>query len=100
MMTMTMVTNRCVSNSNIVQRISTDNQTKECGNGQSPTLEYELIPIDHGYTLPQTISGLNDLWFEWLKWPQAKVPFGEEELQYIERLNPDEGKTFAHCFVE
>lgn len=63
---------------------------RDCGNSQSPTLEYELIPIDHGYTLPSTISGLSDLWFEWLKWPQAKIPFGEEELRYIERLNSDE----------
>jgi len=63
---------------------------RDNSNNQSPTLEYELIPIDHGYTLPSTISGLSDLWFEWLKWPQAKIPFGEDELQYIERLNPDE----------
>lgn len=57
---------------------------------QSPTnLEYELIPIDHGYTLPSTISGLNDLWFEWLKWPQAKIPFGVEEQRYIDRLDAD-----------
>jgi len=63
---------------------------EECLNVQSPTLEYELIPIDHGYTLPSTISGLSDLWFEWLKWPQAKIPFDKEELQYIERLNSEE----------
>lgn len=70
---------------------------KETGfNAQSPVLEYKLIPIDHGYTLPSTISGLSDLWFEWLKWPQAKIPFGEEELQYIERLNSDEGTL--DCF--
>lgn len=56
----------------------------------SPTnVEYELIPIDHGYTLPSTVSGFNDLWFEWLKWPQAKVPFGPEAQRYIDRLNPD-----------
>lgn len=51
--------------------------------------EFELIPIDHGYTLPSTISGLRDLWFEWLKWPQAKIPFGIEEQRYIERLSAD-----------
>jgi len=61
---------------------------EESINAQSPT-EYELIPIDHGYTLPSTISGLSDLWFEWLKWPQARIPFGVEELHYIEKLNPD-----------
>lgn len=64
----------------------------QCFTPQSPniTLAYELIPIDHGYTLPATISGLSDLWFEWLKWPQAKIPFGPEAQQYIDRLNPDE----------
>jgi hypothetical protein len=52
-------------------------------------MEYSLIPIDHGYTLPSTVSGLRDLWFEWLKWPQAKIPFGLEAQRYIDRLNPD-----------
>lgn len=56
----------------------------------SPTnVEYELIPIDHGYTLPSTLSGLTDLWFEWLKWPQAKIPFGHEAQRYIDCLDPD-----------
>jgi hypothetical protein len=60
----------------------------------SPTnVEYELIPIDHGYTLPSTLSGLNDLWFEWLKWPQAKIPFGPESQRYIDRLDPDADVT-------
>lgn len=70
-----------------------DDETDEPGFlPQSPStmLEYSLIPIDHGYTLPSTISGLTDLWFEWLKWPQAKIPFGVEEQRYIDRLNPDE----------
>jgi len=68
---------------------SEDYNEELCFTPQSPTtLEYELIPIDHGYTLPSTI-GLTDLWFEWLKWPQAKIPFGVEELRYIERLNAD-----------
>lgn len=56
----------------------------------SPThqVEYQLIPIDHGYTLPTTI-GLNDLWFEWLKWPQAKIPFGPTAQRYIDSLDPE-----------
>lgn len=67
-----------------------DYKDQLCFTPQSPTnLEYELIPIDHGYTLPTTISGLSDLWFEWLKWPQAKIPFGTEELRYIDRLDAD-----------
>jgi len=52
-------------------------------------VEYELIPIDHGYTLPHTISGLQDSWFEWLNWPQAKKPFGPEAKAYIARLDAE-----------
>lgn len=52
-------------------------------------VSFELIPIDHGYTLPHTFEGLNDLWFEWLNWPQARCPFDKETLDYIARLDPD-----------
>ncbi|KAI5081374.1 hypothetical protein GOP47_0004557 [Adiantum capillus-veneris] len=44
----------------------------------------ELIPIDHGLCLPEA---LEDPYFEWLHWPQASVPFSEEELDYIKRLD-------------
>lgn len=44
----------------------------------------ELIPIDHGLCLPE---GLEDTYFEWLHWPQASVPFTEEELEYIKDLD-------------
>lgn len=44
----------------------------------------ELIPIDHGLCLPEA---LEDPYFEWLHWPQASVPFSEEELDYISRLD-------------
>eukprot|EP01112_Ceratiomyxa_fruticulosa_P020355 TRINITY_DN6903_c0_g1_i9.p1 TRINITY_DN6903_c0_g1~~TRINITY_DN6903_c0_g1_i9.p1 ORF type:complete len:501 (-),score=139.80 TRINITY_DN6903_c0_g1_i9:298-1800(-) len=50
---------------------------------------YKLIPIDHGYTLPSVLSGLCNAWPEWLWWPQAKVPFDEESLAYIARLDAD-----------
>lgn len=45
---------------------------------------WELVPIDHGYCLPDT---LEDISFEWLYWSQAQVPFSEEEFAYIERLD-------------
>ncbi|KAF8694755.1 hypothetical protein HU200_037841 [Digitaria exilis] len=45
----------------------------------------ELIPIDHGLCLPEC---LEDPYFEWIHWPQASVPFSEEELDYIRRLDP------------
>ncbi|XP_047944966.1 phosphatidylinositol 4-kinase gamma 8-like [Salvia hispanica] len=45
----------------------------------------ELIPIDHGFCLPEA---LDDPYFEWLHWPQASIPFSEAELDYITRLDP------------
>lgn len=47
--------------------------------------EVELIPIDHGLCLPE---GLEDPYFEWIHWPQASIPFSEEELEYIDHLDP------------
>uniref|UniRef100_A0ACD6ACP7 Uncharacterized protein n=1 Tax=Avena sativa TaxID=4498 RepID=A0ACD6ACP7_AVESA len=45
----------------------------------------ELIPIDHGLCLPES---LEDPYFEWIHWPQASIPFSVEELQYIANLDP------------
>ncbi|KAJ1400859.1 Ubiquitin-like domain superfamily [Sesbania bispinosa] len=47
--------------------------------------QVELIPIDHGLCLPET---LEDPYFEWIHWPQASIPFSEEELAYIGNLDP------------
>ncbi|KAI3700061.1 hypothetical protein L2E82_44676 [Cichorium intybus] len=47
--------------------------------------QVELIPIDHGLCLPEN---LEDPYFEWIHWPQASIPFTEEELKYIRELNP------------
>eukprot|EP00850_Spirogloea_muscicola_P022216 SM000283S10688 [mRNA] locus=s283:135243:138605:+ [translate_table: standard] len=46
----------------------------------------DLIPIDHGFCLPET---LESAYFEWLHWPQAAHPFSAEELDYIDKLNVD-----------
>ncbi|GLJ18136.1 hypothetical protein SUGI_0320420 [Cryptomeria japonica] len=46
----------------------------------------ELIPIDHGLCLPEN---LEDPYFEWLHWPQASIPFSEDELEYIYKLDPN-----------
>ncbi|PSC70453.1 phosphatidylinositol 4-kinase gamma 7-like isoform B [Micractinium conductrix] len=45
---------------------------------------YELIPIDHGFALPEA---LEPPYFEWQHWPQAMLPFGREELEYIAALD-------------
>ena len=47
--------------------------------------QVELIPIDHGLCLPET---LEDPYFEWIHWPQASIPFSEDELEYIKKLDP------------
>lgn len=44
----------------------------------------QLIPIDHGFCLPETLEAA---YFEWLHWPQASLPFSAEELEYIASLD-------------
>lgn len=46
--------------------------------------EPQLIPIDHGLALPEN---LEEAWFEWLTWPQARVPFSAELKERIARLS-------------
>jgi len=48
---------------------------------------YRLTPIDQGLSLP---SSLEHAWFDWLHWPQAKVPFDMETRSYIRHINVDE----------
>ncbi|QCD97093.1 Phosphatidylinositol 3-/4-kinase [Vigna unguiculata] len=45
----------------------------------------DLVPIDHGFCLPEW---LDDPYFEWLHWPQASIPFSDFELDYISKLDP------------
>lgn len=45
---------------------------------------YSLVPIDHGFCLPEALEAA---YFEWQHWPQASIPFSEEELAYIDRLD-------------
>ncbi|KAG5187671.1 phosphatidylinositol 3 and 4-kinase-domain-containing protein [Tribonema minus] len=49
--------------------------------------ELELVPIDHGYCLPDMVEiGWCD-WC-WLDWPQLKKPLDKETLQYVLSLDP------------
>lgn len=45
---------------------------------------YKLIPIDHSFSLSDTLS---TSWFDWLSWPQAKVPFDQRELDFIQAID-------------
>jgi hypothetical protein len=46
-----------------------------------------LVPIDHGYCLPESFE---DCTFEWLYWPQARRPYSHETLEYIRSLDAEE----------
>uniref|UniRef100_A0A1J3I1B9 1-phosphatidylinositol 4-kinase n=1 Tax=Noccaea caerulescens TaxID=107243 RepID=A0A1J3I1B9_NOCCA len=46
-----------------------------------------LVPIDHGYCLPESFE---DCTFEWLYWPQARKPYSPETVEYIRSLDAEE----------
>ncbi|TVU03142.1 hypothetical protein EJB05_51334 [Eragrostis curvula] len=56
-----------------------------CKEGEG--VSYKLIPIDHGYCLPEKFE---DCTFEWLYWPQAREPFNDETMAYIKSLDAEE----------
>ncbi|KAL6983285.1 Phosphatidylinositol 4-kinase gamma 7 [Sarracenia purpurea var. burkii] len=56
--------------------------------------QVELIPIDHGLCLPES---LEDPYFEWIHWPQASIPFSEDELEHIENLDPIRDSEMLRC---
>jgi phosphatidylinositol 4-kinase type 2 len=47
----------------------------------------KLHPIDHGYSFPHS---LGEIWFEWLTWPQAKVPFSEAAKAFVDAIDIEE----------
>ncbi|KAK8967891.1 hypothetical protein KSP40_PGU014546 [Platanthera guangdongensis] len=46
-----------------------------------------LVPIDHGYCLPENFE---DCTFDWLFWPQARQPFDSRTLDYIKSLDAEQ----------
>lgn len=48
---------------------------------------FGLVPIDHGYCLPESFE---DCTFEWLYWPQSRQAFSTETLKYIESLDAEQ----------
>jgi len=45
---------------------------------------YRLIPIDHTYCLPEK---LDNPFFEWMYWPQAKEPFSKEVVEFVRSID-------------
>jgi len=51
--------------------------------------EYRLIPIDHGLCFPDCFE-IYAHELIWMDYSQAKQPFTEEEIQFIDRIDPVE----------
>lgn len=66
------------------------NADRHSGNilmGKGEDGQVVLIPIDHGYCLPESFE---DVTFDWLYWPQARQPFSSETIEYIKSLDAEE----------
>jgi len=46
---------------------------------------YHLVPIDHAYSLPESLE--DGTLFVWLNWKQTKAPIAEEVLEYIKNID-------------
>ncbi|KAE8671772.1 Phosphatidylinositol 4-kinase gamma 3 [Hibiscus syriacus] len=46
-----------------------------------------LVPIDHGYCLPECFE---DCTFEWLYWPQSQQPYSSDTIAYIKSLDAEQ----------
>ncbi|XP_020576427.1 phosphatidylinositol 4-kinase gamma 4-like [Phalaenopsis equestris] len=55
-----------------------------CRDGEAGKIS--LVPIDHGYCLPEHFE---DCTFDWLFWPQARHPFDSRTLDYIKSLDAE-----------
>mmetsp|Transcript_16819 Transcript_16819/g.37214 ORF Transcript_16819/g.37214 Transcript_16819/m.37214 type:complete len:387 (+) Transcript_16819:122-1282(+) len=50
----------------------------------------KLVPIDHGASFPSAFDGgLSEASFEWLMYPQAKLPFTADMLKTIEEIDAE-----------
>eukprot|EP01018_Ginkgo_biloba_P023453 Gb_24005 [translate_table: standard] len=55
-----------------------------CKQGEQSAIQ--LVPIDHGYCLPENFE---DCTFDWMYWPQARQKYKPKVLRYIESLDAD-----------
>ncbi|KAG8382121.1 hypothetical protein BUALT_Bualt05G0043600 [Buddleja alternifolia] len=71
--------------------IRTANADRHAGNillnKDEETGRIVLIPIDHGYCLPENFE---DCTFDWMYWPQARHPFSQETIDYIKSLDAEQ----------
>eukprot|EP00182_Erythrolobus_australicus_P004244 CAMPEP_0185833650 /NCGR_PEP_ID=MMETSP1353-20130828/3297_1 /TAXON_ID=1077150 /ORGANISM="Erythrolobus australicus, Strain CCMP3124" /LENGTH=769 /DNA_ID=CAMNT_0028531965 /DNA_START=285 /DNA_END=2595 /DNA_ORIENTATION=+ len=48
---------------------------------------YELVPIDHGFVLPEFVPTCR--WPVWMDWKQTKEPLGIQTRRYVEMLDAE-----------
>eukprot|EP00210_Caulerpa_lentillifera_P003445 g3287.t1 len=80
-------TDRHAGNILVRKRVTSHTPTT---NHQFGETGYELIPIDHGFCLPEA---LEPPYFEWQHWSQARMPIGEYEKEYIASIDIEADKV-------
>lgn len=60
-------------------------------NSSSPNRRYNLVPIDHGYILPDgSNEGMHPIpWPVWMDWPMIREPVSDRLKTYIEHLDAE-----------
>ena len=57
----------------------------------------ELVPIDHGLSLPDCFE-VSKYDLCWMSWPQAKEPLTVKAVEYVSRLNPlEDARRLKQC---
>eukprot|EP00737_Agarophyton_chilense_P000586 gb/GEZJ01000654.1/.p1 GENE.gb/GEZJ01000654.1/~~gb/GEZJ01000654.1/.p1 ORF type:complete len:719 (-),score=95.62 gb/GEZJ01000654.1/:2234-4390(-) len=54
---------------------------------RSPDRRYDLVPIDHGYILPDVVQSVP--WPIWMDWPMIRQPLSDSVKAYIECLDAE-----------
>jgi len=72
------VTTKNVNNCQLENNLSEGNQNP-----------LKLVPIDHGFCLPDSVEG-DDLWFEWMSWPQARLSVDARLQRYVKEIDVEE----------
>jgi len=62
------------------------NLDRHSGNILVSVPEYNLYPIDHGYSIPD-YRDFSDGYVEWLTWPQCRIPFSDETKEDVFNIN-------------
>jgi len=72
---------------------NTDRNTENILVQRTGTGDYNLVPIDHGYCLPDILEIAWCDWI-WMDWPQAKLAFSDECVQHVQSLDIESSSVF------